>query len=191
MAWDLVRNAQNNPHITAEELQKKSIRHRSSCSHENNTTYFKQQRPTRQSCQKEWPQHKMKNWKYAKENTEKPEAFWNNVLWNNVHGGGSIMLWSRVATGGRGNIVWVEGGLDSIKKVYRLMFECQSRHWSWREVGHSSKIQSLPRNQQWNTSRKDKWRFWNCHHSLQTLILLKNKLFMGLLFTLICLQITF
>ena len=32
MARDLVRNAQKNPHINAKELQKKSSRHRSSCS---------------------------------------------------------------------------------------------------------------------------------------------------------------
>ena len=52
-------------------------KHRSSCSQDNNTTYFKQQRLTWQRCQKERPQHKIKCLKLAKENTEKPEAFLN------------------------------------------------------------------------------------------------------------------
>ena len=41
--------------------------------------YFKQQRPTWQSCQKDQPQHKIKHLNYARENIEKPETFWNNV----------------------------------------------------------------------------------------------------------------
>ena len=38
-------------------------------------------------------------------------------------------------------------------------------HWSWREVGYSSKtmIQSIPRNQPWSIFKKDGWRL-----SLQT-----------------------
>ena len=53
------------------------------------------------------------------------------------------------------------------------MFDGQSRHWSWREVGYSSKtmIQSIPQNQPWSTSRKYRWRFYNGHHSHQTLFL--------------------
>ena len=61
-----------------------------------------------------------------------------------------------------------------IKTFLRLILG-QSRHWSWREVGYSTKpmIQSIPRNKPWSTSREDRWRFWNSHHSPQTWILLK------------------
>ena len=47
----------------------------------------------------------------------------------------------------------------NIKKFLRLMFEGQSRHWSWREFGYSIKkiIPSLPQNQPWSTSMKDRW----------------------------------
>ena len=83
-------------------------------------------------------------WSASKENTEKPEAFWKTVLltdktkillpkegifWGRKgeyfveknalptvkHGGGSIMLWVCVTTGGTGNIVRVEGRMDSTK----------------------------------------------------------------------------
>ena len=53
---------------------KKSSRPESSSSQDNNTIYFKQQRPTWQSCQREWPEHKIKHLKYAKENIEMPEG---------------------------------------------------------------------------------------------------------------------
>ena len=84
MARELVINVQTNPHITAGKAAKSS-KHRFSCSQDNNTTYIKQH--TWPSCQKEQPQHKMKikikirYLKYAKEHVEKPEAFWNYVLW--------------------------------------------------------------------------------------------------------------
>ena len=45
-------------------------------SQDNNTTYCRQQRPTWH----ERRQHKIKHLTYAKENLEKAEAFWNNVL---------------------------------------------------------------------------------------------------------------
>ena len=77
MARDLVRNAQENPHITAKELQK-GIADTGLAVHR--TTMQHTLKPTWQSCQKEQPQHKRMLLKYAKENIE-PEAFWNNVLW--------------------------------------------------------------------------------------------------------------
>ena len=93
-----------------------------------------------------------------------------------LHGGGYIRVWGCVAAGGTGNMALVEGRRDSTKYQEILMFKGQSRHWSWREVGYSSKttIQSIP----WNinpegTSRKNGWRFWNGHHGPQTWILLK------------------
>ena len=118
MAQDFVRNAQKNPHITAKKMSK----HRSSFS-EDNTTYFKQKRPTWQSCQKERPQHKIKCPKYAKENKKKLKPFgtmcfgltkpkWNFLATSKEMfgaGGGFIMLCSCVATGGTGDIVRVEG----------------------------------------------------------------------------------
>ena len=61
-----------------------------------------------------WPQHKMNHLKYAKENTKKPEAFWKRRTPCQLLGG-SIMLWGCVAAGGTGNIVLVEGRLDSTK----------------------------------------------------------------------------
>ena len=105
----------------------------------------------------EQPQHKIKHLKYAKENIEKPQGFWKDVLWTNeskieyfghhkrryvcrkkcealptmTHGGGFIMPWGCVATGGTGNIlVRVEGRMDSTKY--------------------------LPRNKPRSTSRKDR-----------------------------------
>ena len=39
----------------------------------------------------------------------------NNTLPTVKHGGGSIMLWGCVAAGGTGNIVRVEGRMDSTK----------------------------------------------------------------------------
>ena len=81
MARDLMRNPQKNSHIAAKELQKNSSKQRSCCSLENNPKQSTQQRPTWLSCQKGRPQHKIKHLNYAKENSEKPEAFWYNVLW--------------------------------------------------------------------------------------------------------------
>ena len=71
MAQDLVRKLRRT-HTSLQKSCKKSSRHRSSCSQDNNTTYFKQQRPTWQSCQKEaFPttSHKIKHLKYAKQKT--------------------------------------------------------------------------------------------------------------------------
>ena len=53
------------------------------------------------------------------------------------------------------------------------MFKGQSRHWSWIEVGYSSRtmMQNIPQNQPWSTSRKD--RSWNDHNSPQPWIILK------------------
>ena len=126
---------------TAKELQ---TRVADTGSQDNNIPYFKRQTPTWLSCQKEQPQLKIKHLKHAKENIEKPEAFWNNVLWTTKakwnflgttkqgmfvekktlstvkHGGGSIMLWTCVAAGGTGNIVRVEGRMDITKYQYIL-----------------------------------------------------------------------
>ena len=71
---DLVKNDQKNTHITI--AAKKSNKHRSG-SQDNNTMYFKQQRSTWQSCQKERPQHKIKRLKsfgtvlWTEENNQK------------------------------------------------------------------------------------------------------------------------
>ena len=44
------------------------------------------------------------------------EAFGENTTFPTVkHGGGSILLWGCVATGGTGNILLVEGRMDSTK----------------------------------------------------------------------------
>lgn len=89
--------------------------------------------------------HKESRLAYAKRHLDKPESFWNNILWTDEtkielfghnqkrftwrkkntafhqknilptvkFGGGSIMLWGCVASSGTGNIVKVEGRMDS------------------------------------------------------------------------------
>lgn len=93
------------------------------------------------------PQHKKNRLNYAKSHLDKPEAFWNNILWTDEtkielfghnqkryawrkkntafeeknllptvkFGGGSIMLWGCVASTGTGNLVKVEGRMDSVQ----------------------------------------------------------------------------
>ena len=81
----------------------------------------------------------------AKSSTEKSlMAFWKKVCFGLKkilqplhlvkHGGGSIMLWGCVATGGTGNIVRVEGRMDFTKYL---------KYW----VFHQDNDTSIPQNQ--------------------------------------------
>ena len=82
--------------------------------------------------------HKQSRLRYAKAHLDKPESFWNKVLWTDEtkielfghnhkrfasrkknllptvkFGGGSVMLWGCVASTGTGKLVKVEGRMDS------------------------------------------------------------------------------
>lgn len=78
-----MRNAQKNPQITAKELQKRVdtgvVVHRTTKQRTLNNKDLHGRVARRKPFLR--PQHKIKRLKYAKENLEKPEAFWNNVLW--------------------------------------------------------------------------------------------------------------
>lgn len=137
MAWDLVRNAKKNPHITAKELQRtvadtgvdmaelqvKSLSYNLNqklrvWSTQKKTfrslnpfgnTFFGLAKP---KCSLFVTNQR--NWRYVWR--KKGKAFIEKNTFPNVkHGGGSIMLWGCVAAGGTGNIVRVEGIMDSTK----------------------------------------------------------------------------
>lgn len=150
LARKLVRSAQQNPQVTAKDLQS-SLADTGVAVHRSTVqrTLHNKDLHGRDVRRKPFlrPHHKSQRLKYAKENLDKPEAFWNNVLWTDEtkielfghnqrryvwrkkgeafqekntlptvkHGGGSIMLWGCVAASGTGNIVRVEGRMDSTK----------------------------------------------------------------------------
>ena len=92
--------------------------------------------------------------------------------WPNLKlGSGSIMLWGLYGNWATGNVVWVVGRKDST--ICRILWAIPDID-VYCEVGYSIKtmIPKHTSNQPWSTSRKDRWRVWNGHHSPQTSILL-------------------
>ena len=78
-----VRNSHKNPYFTAKEMHNRVAGtalavHRTTIQHTLNSKDLCGRVARKKPFLR--PQHKMKHLKYAKENIEKPEAFWNNVL---------------------------------------------------------------------------------------------------------------
>ena len=80
MTQDLVRNAEKNPHISAISTEKSTCLavHRTTMQHTLNNKTYMAELPERSLS---YNLNTKLSLKYAKENTEKPEAFWDNVLW--------------------------------------------------------------------------------------------------------------
>ena len=77
MAQDMrERYAQKNPHITAKELQK-GVANTGLAVHRTTIQHTLNSKDLHGRAARKNNQHKIKRLKYAKENIEKPEAFWN------------------------------------------------------------------------------------------------------------------
>ena len=84
MVRDLVKNGQKNPHITAKDLKKKSSRHRSSCTWDNNIMFW-----TTKTYMAELPKRRLPNnldtklsiWSLQKKILRRLKHFGTKTFW--------------------------------------------------------------------------------------------------------------